>query len=332
MVASGSLRCEILLAFLCRWGASLLLSQDPSQTDMRTSETDVRTKEVYMRPFPYKGCNSTEWRRLLEPGAVRDQYENMLVRMQGKRFMFGGDSLMDMVILPIMCSAGIFGWDISKDLLIGEFHSRADESASTLAKILTKKDHEPIVVAYMRFYNYKFGLDNVKPRDVFFFPLTPPNFDVAFINMAHNAMFRQTPKNIKAIVGALIHHAHEATNVGRVVFLGHSPQHFKTETGEYAGAEVGDCMCHDKAALERQPIFEHNLIVETEVTKDKERSDGKCSFANPWSYYENLCRVHIPLELSHSWEKGAIDCTHWLEYEVAIHAPFLKDLLATAGI
>jgi len=337
MVASCSLRCAILLTFLCRWGASLLLSQDPlqkvSDNDM-TEDTSQKISEEYMRPFPDRGCNSTGWRRLLEPGALRDQYENMLVRMQGKQVMFGGDSLMDMVFHPFMCSAAAFGWDIS-EMPIGKFGSRADGVAGTLAKMFTKKNHKPIVVAYMRFYNYKVGMDNVKTRDPFHFPLPSPNFDVVFLNMAHNAMLNANDhvntKLVKGLVNALIRDAYEATNVGRVVFLGHPPQHFKTETGAYASAETGDCMCHDKAALERQPVFEHNSLVEAEVTKDKERSDGKCAFASPWSNYANLCRVHGHL-FGKAWEPGAIDCTHWREDDVANHAPFLKDLLATAGI
>ncbi|CAK0834190.1 unnamed protein product, partial [Prorocentrum cordatum] len=132
-------------------------------------------------------------------------------------------------------------------------------SAGTQAKMFTKENHKPIVVAYMRCYNYRAGMDNIKPVDVFRFPLKPPNFDVVFLNMAHNAMFTRNPKEVQDLTNKLIRHANE---------------HFKTETGEYNGPETGDCACHDRAALERQPIFQHNSLVEAEVAKDNERSDG----------------------------------------------------------
>ncbi|CAK0855512.1 unnamed protein product [Prorocentrum cordatum] len=319
--ASNVFRCSILLTFLFSWAASLLLPEIPADVRMTTFEKN--------RPFPDRECNSTGWSSL-HHGALAHQYSEMLVRMQGKRVLFGGDSLMDMVYHPFICSAAAFGWSIS-DVPVGLWGSRADESAGTQAKMFTKENHKPIVVAYMRFYNYHVGMDNIKPVDVFRFPLKPPNFDVVFLNMAHNAMFTRSPKLVQDLTNELIRHANEATHIGRVVFLGHPPQHFKTETGEYNGPETGDCACHNRAALERQQIFQHNSLVEAEVAKDNERSDGKCAFANPWSYYADLCGLHGHLQ-GQGWGSGDIDCTHFPEDAVAKHAPFLEDLLATAGV
>merc|ERR1740121_1233911 len=101
------------------------------------------------------------------------------------------------------------------------------------------------------------------------------------MNMAHNSTYSQTKKEIKKLANKLIYRAHHATNVDRVVFLGHPPQHFKTESGAYAGPEHGDCMCHDKAALEKQPIFVHNQLVQKQIRT----AGGKFAFANPWDFY-----------------------------------------------
>jgi len=323
MVAASALRCEILLAFLCRFGASLVYSGDP--------DTRFLDQDQLLFPMDWMGCNETGW-RLLDHGVLREQYEDMIVRMQGKRLLFAGDSLIDMIFHPFFCGAVATGWQLS-DVPVGSFGTRADSSAGCMAKMFTKENHKPIVMGVMRFYNYAFGDGSVKLDDVFRFPITPPDFDVVFMNMAHNAMFLQSPKNNKDLVNKLISRAHHATNVGRVVFLGHPPQHFKTESGAYAGPEAGDCMCHDNSALEKQPIFGHNQIVEIEVTKDNARSgaDGKCAFASPWSYYTDKCKTHGHM-YGHAWQPDKVDCTHWLESDVASHAPFLKDLVATAGL
>jgi len=126
--------------------------------------------ERHTHPFPDRDCGSTGSRLL--HGGLRDQYEDMLVRMQGKRLVFAGDSLMDMVFYPFVCSADALGWN-SSVVPVGEFGSRADSSAGTVAKMLTKKNHEPIVVAFMRFYNYNYGDANVKSGDPFHFRSHP---------------------------------------------------------------------------------------------------------------------------------------------------------------
>jgi hypothetical protein len=275
-------------------------------------------------------CDETGW-RLLDHGELREQYGDMIVRMQGKRLLFAGDSLMDMIFHPFLCGAVATGWKLS-DVPVGEFVTPADISAGCMAKMLTKKDHKPIVMGFMRFYNYVAGEGSVELDDVFRFPITPPEFDIIFMNMAHNAMmFRWERRQVRKLVSQLISRAHNATNVGRVVFLGHPPQHFKTKSGAYAGPETGDCMCHDKAALEKQTIFRHNQFVQALVSKDNEGSGGvwgKCVFADPWSYYMDKCETHGHLH-GHA-EQGTVDCTHWLESDVAAHAPFLKDLVAIA--
>jgi len=321
MVAYRALRCAILLACLCRLGASLLYSGGPNN---RVSEHDK-----FPWPEDRIQCNETGW-RLLDNGELREQYEDMIVRMQGKHFLFAGDSLMDMIFHPLLCGAVATGWNIQA-MHVGEWTSRAKDSAGCVAKMLKKKDHKPIVMSFMRFYNYEVGEGSVTLDDAFHFPILGgfQNFDVLFMNMAHNAMFDQTKKSIKALAKQLIDRAQKATNIGRVVFLGHPPQHFKTESGAYAGPESGPgCMCHDKAAMERQPMFAHNHIVEKEVRNHNTRSDagGKIAFASPWDFYADKCDIH-----GHGG-KLQVDCTHWLAVEVATHAPFLKQLVATAGL
>ncbi|CAK0850743.1 unnamed protein product [Prorocentrum cordatum] len=135
-------------------------------------------------------------------------------------------------------------------------------------------------------------MDNIKPVDVFCIPLTPPNLDVVFLNTAHNAMFTRIPKEVQDLTNESISYAHQATNIGRMVFLGHPPQHFKTETGENGCPEIGDCVCHDKAALLRQPIFEHTSLVEAEVAKDNELADRKCDVASLWNSFADSCGHH----------------------------------------
>lgn len=134
------------------------------------------------------------------------------------------------------------------------------------------------------------------------------------------------------LANKLIYRAHHATNVGRVVFLGNPPQHFKAESGEYAGPEAGECMCHDRAAMQKQPIFAHNEIVRKEVRKENERSaDGTIAFASPWGFYADKCTTHGHM-YGHAWNEDKVYCTHWLECDVASHAPFLKDSFVIAGM
>lgn len=66
-----------------------------------------------------------------------------------------------------------------------------------MAKMFTKEHHKPIVMGFMRFYNYGIGdVGSVKLDDVFHFPIKGENkhFDVLLMNMAHNSMFPQTKK------------------------------------------------------------------------------------------------------------------------------------------
>jgi hypothetical protein len=262
----------------------------------------------------------------------------MIVRMQGKRLLFAGDSLMDMIFHPFVCGAVATGWQMSA-VPVGTWSGRAERSAGCMAKMFTKENHKPIVMGFMRFYNYGIGDGSVKIDDVFQFPIQDgsPNFDVLLMNMAHNAMFSKGKKSDKGLAKDLITRANRATHLGRVVFLGHPPQHFKTESGAYAGPESGDCMCHDKAAMEKQPIWANNHIVEREVKTDnhcqwgKDCDYGKTAFASPWDYYLDKCTTHGHL-YGHAWEEGKVDCTHWLECDVAAHAPFLKELVAIAGL
>jgi len=337
MVASCALRCAILLAGLCRFGAGLLYSGDPGAEVVAGRHMVNRSDEEGFFPWETDkdGCAHPGWQELRKHGSIRTEYMGMIERMQGRRFLFAGDSLMDMVIYPLWCSAKTLGWQVS-EIPVGSFGGRADYTSGGTAKMFTKENHSPIVMAFMRFYNYKVGDGNVKLDDVFHFPITPNNFDVVFMNMAHNAMFSQDWKVNQQLVNQLMSRAHAATNVGRVVFLGHPPQHFKTETGSYDSPEMGDCMCHDKAALEKQPIFRHNQCVEIEVNKDNARSgaDGKCAFANPWSYYADKCRNHghLSKDGAHAWNVGKTDCTHWFEDDLHTHTEFLKYLVATAGL
>jgi hypothetical protein len=274
-------------------------------------------------------CNETGW-RLLDHGDLHEQYEDMIMRMQGKRILFAGDSLMDMVFHPLVCGAVATGWQMSAMPVESWNSSKTETSAGCMAKMFTKAHHPPIVMGFMRFYNYGIGdVGSVKYDDVFHFPIKGGNnnFDVLVMNMAHNAMFEATKKDVRQLTNNLISRAQRATNVGRVVFLGHPPQHFKTESGAYAGPEHGGCMCHDKAALEKQPIFVHNQLVQKQIRI----AGGKFAFANPWDFYTDKCTTHGHM-YGHAWEEDKIDCTHWLECDVASHAPFLKNVVATAGL
>jgi len=327
MVAYCALRCAIVLALLCRMGASLIYSGDPRY---RISEQDT-----WQYPEDRAQCNETGW-RLLDHGDLRGQYADMIVRMQGKRLLFAGDSLMDMIFHPFVCGAVATGWQMSA-MPVGTgapCEGREEKTAGCMAQMFTKENHKPIVMGFMRFYNYKRGRQgDVNLDDVFRFPIKGENsnFDVLFMNMAHNAMYPpQDRRYDQKLANQMITSAHRATNVGRVVFLGHTPQHFKTESGAYTGPETGDCMCHDKAAMEKQPVFGNNQILQDEVRNENARSDadGKIAFASPWDYYADKCTSHGHL-YGHSSD---VDCTHWLDCDVASHAPFLKDLVATAGL
>jgi hypothetical protein len=283
------------------------------------------------------------------------EYGEMFSQMQGKRVAFAGDSLMDMVVFPFLCSAPALGWSVV-DEPVGKIPSRSDEEARILAKRLTKPGMEPIVVAHMRFWHFLRGERNVKVEDPFNIPLTPPTFDVLFLNMAHSALDWPPQETWGLSLRLLLQADREATHIGRVVFIGHPPQHFDTPSGGFEGPQsVGvPCACRDEAALEQQRAFRNNAFLEAVVEgtargsqwpynelcrsdlslcKAYKKSRPNVSrYANPWHDYKDLCARHLKSPMGAGTEFHSVDCTHFPYDDYELHAPFLKKMLDIAGL
>jgi hypothetical protein len=255
------------------------------------------------------------------------EYGEMFSRMQGKRVAFAGDSLMDMVVFPFLCSAPELGWS-SADEPVGNFSGRADDEAWVLAKRFTKPGMQPIVIAHMRFWNFVQGEKNVKVSHPFNIPLTPPTFDVLFLNAAHNAL-DWPEKDFSWLAARLLRQAElEAAHFGRVVFIGHPPQHFDTPTGQYKGAQSVPCVCRDDAALEQQAAFKNNAILEKLVKGHPDIS----RYVSPWHDYKDWCMKHPLQEMGGNSVWHSVDCTHFPYDDYEMHAPFLKKMLGIAGL